>query len=74
MIRMKLHIRLAEKRITQKELSEKTGIGKNTISRYYNDTFEKIDKEHLDILCKFFNCKVEDLIEYVDEKKVAESN
>lgn len=70
MIRMNLHIRLAEKRMSQKELSEKTGIGKNTISRYCNDTFEKIDKEHIDILCKFFNCKVEDLIEYVpgDEK------
>lgn len=66
MLKMKLHIKLAEKRMTQKELSEATGIGKNSISRYCNDTFEKIDKEHIAILCKFFNCKVSDLLEIED--------
>lgn len=68
MIDMKLHIKLAEKRMTQKELSEATGIGKNSISRYCNGTFEKIDKQHLDTLCKFFNCDLSDLIEYVEEE------
>lgn len=66
---MKLHILLATKRMTQKELAELTGIGKNTISRYCNATFEKIDKQHLDTFCKFFNCNVQDLIEFVNEDK-----
>ena len=61
MIRMKLHIKLAEKRLTQKQLSEITGIRLPTISAYCTDKFKVISKDHLDILCKFFNCDVKDL-------------
>ncbi len=67
MIETKLHILLAEKRMTQKELSDATGIGKNTIGRYCNNTWCKINKEDIDILCNFFNCKIEDIIEYVEK-------
>lgn len=66
-IRMKLHIKMAENRMNQKELSIATGIRPNSISAYCNDTYKQIPKEHLDIFCKVLNCKVEDLIEYVDE-------
>lgn len=67
MIKMKLHIKLAEFKMNQKELSEKTGISKNTIGAYCNETNKHIVKEHLDIFCKLFNCKVEDIVEYVKE-------
>lgn len=67
MIEMKLHIKLAEKRMSQKELNTLTGIRLPTISSYCNDKFKVINREHLDILCKVFNCKVEDLIEYKKE-------
>ena len=67
MIETKLHILLAERRMTQKELSEATGIGKNTIGRYCNDTWSKINKDDIDILCKFFNCNIGDIIEYKKE-------
>ncbi|MBU3153924.1 helix-turn-helix domain-containing protein [Clostridium estertheticum] len=65
MIKMKLHLKMAEKRITQSELSNITGIRQPTISAYYNDTWKTISKEHLDTLCDFFNCKIEDLIEQI---------
>lgn len=48
---------------TQKELAESTGINKNTVSKYCNDTFENINKTHIDLLCKFFNCTPNDLFE-----------
>ncbi|HII4500024.1 TPA: helix-turn-helix domain-containing protein [Clostridium perfringens] len=64
MIEFQLHLRMAEKRINQKELSELTGIGKNSINRYYNNTCDKITKEHLDILCKYFNCEIQDIITF----------
>ncbi|MBV4418286.1 helix-turn-helix transcriptional regulator [Clostridium tyrobutyricum] len=67
MIRMKLHIKLAEKRLTQKQLSELTGIRLPTISAYCTDKFKTIPREHLNILCRFFNCKIEDLIEYIPD-------
>lgn len=64
MITMKLHIRLAEKRMTQKELAQITGVRLATISGYCNDNFKMISREHLNAFCKLFECKVEDLIEY----------
>lgn len=67
MLKMKLHIRLAEKRLTQKELAQITGIRLATISGYCNDNFKMISKEHLEILCKFFKCKVSDLLEYEED-------
>jgi putative transcriptional regulator len=67
MIKMKLHILMAERRITQNKLSELTGIRQPTISAYYNDKFKTIPREHLNILCRFFNCQVQDLIQYVPD-------
>lgn len=69
MVKMKLHVKLAEYRMTQKELSEKTGIRQPTISAYCNDTWKTISKINLDILCDFFDCSIEDLIEYVPNKE-----
>jgi putative transcriptional regulator len=68
MIRMKLHIKLAEHRLTQKQLSEITGIRLPTISAYCTDSFKMIPKEHLDIFCKHFKCNVEDLIQFTPEE------
>lgn len=64
---MKLHIKIAEFRTTQKQVSEDTGIRLPTLSAYCNDDFKTIPRRHLDALCKHFNCKVEDLIEYVSD-------
>lgn len=70
MLKIKLHLLMAQNRMTQKEVAEKTGIHAPTINKYYHDTYQKIDKEHIVALCKLFNCKVEDLIEYIpDEEK-----
>ena len=49
--------------ITQKELSEGTGINRNTIGRYCNDTFESLPKNHIDALCSFFRVSFESLFE-----------
>ena len=61
---MKLHIKLAEKRMTQLELSERTGIRQPTISAYCNDRFKHVVREHLDMFCEILECDVSDLIEY----------
>lgn len=69
MIKMKLHIKLSEHRMTQKELFEKTGIRLSTISGYCNDKFKHIVREHLDQFCEMFDCPISDLIEYEQNKK-----
>ena len=58
---------LAEKRMTQKELSEATNIGQNSISRYCNNTWVKFDKDHLEKLCVYFGCNIEDIITYKED-------
>lgn|GEM_PF-202739 len=63
MIKCNLAYMLDKFRITQKELAEATGIPKNTINRYYNNTWTTINKDHIDELCNFFACSVGDLIE-----------
>ena len=61
---MKLHIKMKEINITQKELSTQTGIRQATISDYANNKNIMFVKNHLDILCNYFNCEIQDLIEY----------
>ena len=67
MIKCKLRILMAIKEVNQKELSEATGIRPNTISGYVNNTYTTINKDHLEILCNFFECSVEDIFENVKE-------
>jgi putative transcriptional regulator len=65
MVKMKLHMLLDIHRISQRELSIKTGIRFGTINKYTNNSYKYISNEHIDILCKFFNIKIEELIEYI---------
>ncbi|WP_252225097.1 MULTISPECIES: helix-turn-helix domain-containing protein [unclassified Clostridium] len=48
--------------LTQKDLSDGTGINRNTINRYCKNTFEKITKEHLDLLTSYFQCSIGDIL------------
>jgi putative transcriptional regulator len=67
MVRMKLHLLLAQNKMTQQELSYSTGIRQSTISNYINENYKHIVKEHIEILCDYFDCSVSDLIEYIKE-------
>jgi putative transcriptional regulator len=66
MIRMKLHIFIAESGLTQEELSKRTGIRQASISGYVSNTFKHIVREHLDSLCDYFHCSVEELVEHIE--------
>jgi putative transcriptional regulator len=67
MVRMKLHLLLAERKMTQQELSYATGIRQSTISNYCNDSYKHLVKTHVDLICSFFDCELTDLIEYIKE-------
>ena len=62
MVKMNMKILMATKEVSQRKVAEDTGIGTNTINSYVNNTFTTINKDHIDMLCKYFNCKVEELI------------
>ncbi len=76
MIRFRLKELISEeefrsgKRITLGSIAHVTGIKQPTLSRIagtrgYNTTTDNIDK-----LCRYFNCKVSDLMEYVPDEDV----
>lgn len=71
MIKMNLRYLLDKNKLTQKQLAESTNIPKNTVNRYFNGTWTTINKEHLDALCRYFNCDINDLIEYKQDTYIA---
>ena len=64
MVKMRLHILIAEYELNQKELAKATGIRQGTISSYASNTFKHLVREHINILCTYFNCDVCDLIQF----------
>ncbi|SFQ23529.1 helix-turn-helix domain-containing protein [Caldicoprobacter faecalis] len=69
MIKIKVSDMLGKYKMTQKELAQKTGIRPATISALYHETIKRIEIAHIDALCKAFNCKVEDIFEYIPDDK-----
>ena len=74
MIRFRIQELLAEKqfkdgrRVTISELSEATGINRGTLSKMVNQKGYSTVTNNIDLLCEFFDCKVEDVMEYVNEQ------
>ncbi|XID90466.1 helix-turn-helix domain-containing protein [Paenibacillaceae bacterium WGS1546] len=72
MIKIKVSDMLGKYKMTQKELSEKTGIRPATLSAYYRETIKEIGKEHLNALCRVFNCQPGDILEYIPDEPVSQ--
>ena len=56
---------LIDKDMTKKKLMEQTGISKSTIDKMGRG--ENISLNIVDKICKQFDCKVEDVMEYKEE-------
>ena len=69
MIKIHLAKLLGERKWTQKQLADITGIRPNTINQMYHEFIDRINVEHIDKICEAFACEVGDLIEYVPTKK-----
>jgi putative transcriptional regulator len=76
MIRYRIQELLAEKqfrdgrRVTLMELSEATGISRVTLSKMINQRGYSTLTDHLNRLCRYFNCRLEDLAEYVPDEEI----
>lgn len=70
MIRLHLSKLLGEKKWTQKDLANKTGIRPATINEMYHELVERVNLEHIDIICEVLDCSVGDLIEHFPNKKL----
>lgn len=68
MIRIKLSAKLGELRWSQADLARATKIRPNTINEMYNCLCERINLEHLNLICEALNCDITDILEYVPNK------
>lgn len=68
MIKNHLSKLMGEKRYSIVEVSRLTGMSPSTISNIYNEKIKRMDYDTVDKLCKLFNCKIQDLIEYIPEE------
>ena len=67
MINNKFSVLLAERLLKISEVAKETGISRTTLTNLYYRRSDKISFEVLNKLCKYFNCNVQDIIEYKEE-------
>jgi putative transcriptional regulator len=58
---------VGERLLKMKQISEATGISRTTLWSIYNRKCKAISFEVLDKLCKYLNCRIEDIIEYKND-------
>ena len=45
------------------DVTRDTGINRGTLTRMYYEDAERVDLEVLDILCQYFGCSIQELLE-----------
>lgn len=68
MVRIHLSKLLGEKRMSQKQLADLTGIRPNTINEWYHEITPSLRVEHIDRVCEVLGCTIDELIEVVPNK------
>ena len=68
MTRILLSTRLGERRWSQADLARATGIRPSTINDLYHEIAERINLEHLDLICEALGCELSELMIREDNK------
>jgi len=71
MIKCHLSRLMGERKLKISDIARDTGLHRNTITLLYQETANRVDLETLDVLCKYFDVGVADLLECVDTGEVA---
>lgn len=61
-----LHITLAAKEIKKSKMAADLGWGTNTLAKLSKN--EPMKFKHLEEICQYLDCKIQDVIEYVPDK------
>ena len=65
-VKNNLRVLMAKRKMNIKDVAEKTGLSRTTISKLYNEQSTTIAFETIYKLCTLFECSVDELI-YIDE-------
>lgn len=67
-VKNNLRVLMAKHKMDIKDVHEKTGMSRTTISKLYHEKSTKIGMDTIVALCDLFNCRVDDLL-YLEEKE-----
>ena len=67
MINCKLDDLIWQNRTSAKDIAQATGISTNTLSRLKNNKNTAYEARTISLICKYFNCQVGDLLEYIPD-------
>ena len=73
MIKSNLKVLLAMNNMTQRRLSELTGIRAATITNIINNRCKQLPVDAIDKICELLNCNVGDLFCYVNQNEINQS-
>lgn len=69
MVKCHLSRLMGERKLKITDVARDTGLNRGTITRMYHETANRIELEVVDTLCRYLNCQVGDLFEFVEEQK-----
>lgn len=68
MIKCHLSRLMGERKLKIIDVARGSGVPRHMVAKLYYETAKRVDLETIDRLCRFFNCQVGDLFEYIPEK------
>lgn len=74
MIKILLSRKLGELRWTQADLARATGIRPSTINEMYHELCERVNLEHLDLICDALDCDLDEIIIRLPNKTAIRDN
>jgi len=69
MIKCHLSRIMGEKRLKIADVAKDTEINRGTLTRLFHEKAKRVELDALDKLCRYLDCNVSDLLEWVDKKK-----
>jgi len=72
MIRCHLSRLMGERKLKIIDVARGSRVPRHMVAKLYYETAKRVDLDTINRLCRFFNCKVGDLFQYVPEDKESE--
>ncbi len=66
MIKCHLSKMMGEKKLKIADVARDLDVHRNTITLLYYESAKRIDFDVLEKICKYFNCSIGDLLEYLE--------
>ena len=66
-LHMKINDLLEKKGVSKNQICKELEIPRSNFNRYCRDEFQRIDANYICKMCEYFDCEIQELIEYVKD-------